>query len=80
MNGARMMGCPHARYGFGFCLTSYAKINSKCIKDPNTISKTIKQCEVNISTDLWIGKWFIKYDTDSRRNKIKNEVYWTLSS
>ena len=56
-------------------LTPYTKINSKCIKDLNVISETIKLLEENIARTLDdINQSKVLYDPPTRVMEIKTKV------
>ena len=60
-------------------LTPYKKINSKCIKDLNVRSETIKLSEENIGRTLDINQSKILNDPPPRVTKIKKKVNkWDL--
>ena len=60
-------------------LTPYKKINSKCIKDLNVRSETIKLSEENIGRTLDINQSKILNDPPPRVTKIKTKVNkWDL--
>ena len=61
-------------------LTPYTKINSKCIKDLNVISETIKLLEENIARTLDdINQSKVLYDPPPKVKDIKTKVnQWDL--
>ena len=61
-------------------LTRYTKINSKCIKDLNVISETIKLLEENIARTLDdINQSKVLYDPPPKVKDIKTKVnQWDL--
>ena len=60
-------------------LTPYTKINSKCIKDLNVRTETIKPLEENIGRTLDINQSKILYDPPPRVTEIKTKVNkWDL--